>query len=812
MNPTQTMICLSLALLPTAGSAIDGAAANGVLALSGGTAHLEVEDAAPLHGFSALTMTAWIRANDLQGWQAVFWKGDQPDGYPYSNREFGLFLHGGSLHLSSTPTQRQQRGHLYLNTPGTSIQADRWHHVAAVLHSDAQGGAMRIYVDGELVASRPYERGGIRDSVGPLWIGGIPGRGAAFDGRVDEVQLWHRALTGNEIRAGMRLPRRGDEPGLIAYYRFDDPTPAAHVRDLSYGAHHGRLVAGAQLQPAAESMLLASVPMAAPVVASVVGTVTTTTTTTTTTTPAMTAPGAPVLAVLPAVVAAEPDMYGLIGGQEAELVVEAIEHHDAQVRREAVRLIPRLEPAQRLEVLRRAIHSHDAVVRRHAASLLTQSDGLLEGPAAPLLLEPVALGVMEKEERSATDRSRYHGWEHKWSAEGPDFWGLEQQGPQVRYNRVEGLFLGWRQARSYRSPTGLAHYGEIGRGLASERWRWQAGGELFTWYGPPRADSHLASVGLEVHDLTDSEDNWLISQDENSLASALLRRDFRDHYHRRGGSLYTTHNVGGVLQVGARWARDRFSSMDTATGWALFNNGWSSPVFRDNPEIDTGDVVSVRADVQLDTRSHVGAPARGWFVNAFAERSGGVLGGDYRFKRYLLDMRRYQPMGPGTRLDLRLRGATAKGDLPQQYVYHLGGFGSVRGYGFKAFSGDRSVLINTQYWVNADRHWSADLPFEGMGFGAFFDAGAAWFAKDRSDPFTGLGDLSLGDLALGVTDPSSDVGSGSGPRWKRALGLAIGTSDEGVRFEFTRALDQDPEALNPQAAGWSMTARISRAF
>ena len=468
MNPTQTLIprprrhtpgsaaarlfglviglVIGLAMRPSL------AQANGVLSLTGGSARLEVEDAPPLHGYAALTMTAWIRANDLNGWQAVFWKGDQPDGYPYSNREFGLFLHGGSVHLTSTPTRRQHRGHIYLDTPGNTVHADRWHHVAAVLRSDPQGGAMRVFVDGELVASRPFEPGGIRDSVGPLWIGGIPGRGAAFDGRVDEVQIWHRALSGDEIRAGMRRPRRGDEPGLIAYYRFDDPAPAMMARDGSYGAHHGRLVAGARLQPAAESLLVAGLPVVS-VPAMSVPVVTTTTTTTTTSA----APLGPVLAVLPAAVAAEPSMpeismpeismpeismYGWIDGEEADLVIEAIEHHDSQIRREAVRLIPHLEPAHRVDVLRRAIHSHDAVVRRHAAALLAQGEGLLDDGLTHLQPDPARAKV--EPHTAAADRSRYHGWEHKWSAEGPDFWGLEQHGPLARYNRVEGLFLGWR--------------------------------------------------------------------------------------------------------------------------------------------------------------------------------------------------------------------------------------------------------------------------------------------------------------------------------------------------------------------------------
>ena len=712
----------------------DATEAGQALCLDGEQSHLEVVDAPGLHAPSAFTVSAWFRVDKVGGWQALFWKGDQPDSYPFGNREFGLFLHNGSVHLSSTPVSRQHRGHIYLDAPHNVVHAGRWQHVAAVLTSDVDGGAMRIYVDGELAASRPYGRGGIVDATGPLWIGGIPGRGADFHGLVDEAQLWQRALTGEEIRAGMNRALRGDEPGLMAYYRFDDPGlatglatgletglamgPLVRVQDHSLHGHHGRLVSGAYLRGSSE-------PPVAPYVALMVAAAPAVVTTTTTTTTSMPLMSVPVLASAPPPMSSAPLLAavrnaapsGSIAGPDAELVIQAPDHHD---------------------------------------------------------------------------------WEHKWSAQGPDFWGLEEQGVLARYNRAEGLFLGWRQPRKYRSSWGVANYGEVGRGMASGSWRWQAGGELFTYYGPPTASSHLAAIGVELHDLTDSQDGWLISAAENTLNAVLLRRDYRDYYRRTGGSLYTAHNVGGVLQVGARWSRDRLASMGQSSDWALLGDNWSEPAFRANPAADEGTVISARADVQLDTRNHVGQAERGWFINAYAERSGGVLGGDFRFKRYLLDLRRYQPVGPGTRLDLRLRGGTAKGDLPEQYVYRLGGFGSVRGYGFKAFAGDRSVLLNTQYWIDADRHWGGQLPLDGLGLGVFFDAGAAWFAHDRSDPFTGFR-----DLALGVE---------TAPEWRRSVGLAVGTSDEGLRLEFTRVLDDDPGALAPAAAGWSMTARISRAF
>ncbi|HJN27181.1 MAG TPA: hypothetical protein QF604_04620 [Candidatus Latescibacteria bacterium] len=50
----------------------------------------------------------------------------------------------------------------------------------------------------------------------------------------------------------------------------------------------------------------------------------------------------------------------------------------------------------------------------------------------------------------------------------------------------------------------------------------------------------------------------------------------------------------------------------------------------------------------------------------------------------LIDLRRYQPTGRGARFNLRLRGTTAKGELPAQYRYQIGGLGSIRGYDDKA--------------------------------------------------------------------------------------------------------------------------------
>ena len=813
-----------------------------VLGLYGGEAHLEVDDSSTLHAADAVTITAWFRTDELRSWQALVWKGDLPDRYPFKNREFGVYLQAsGYVHLCSTPVSRQHRGQLYINTPGGRVETGRWHHVAAVLSSDADGGSMRIYLDGELAASRPYDRSPIRDTTGPLWIGAIPGGAADFHGLVDEVQLWQRALSGDEIRSRMNTALRGDERGLMAYYRFDGLDASGAVADASGRGQRGRLVGDAYLRTIQLQMPPLSDPLpvvieALPTVPVVAATTTTTTsasasgatTTTTTTTPV----SAPVVArvVLPAPLPtllvppslpSVPTPGGQIRGDEAYLVVQALGSHDADVRRRAANAFDRLHPTVEEQVLRVALESHDADVRRRAADCLARVSRAAFIPLVGLALESHDT-LVRRRAADALDAAprrwgegwddepmpapvaavsdwrpeRYEGWEHKWSAERPDFWDLETTGFKARYNRVEGAYLGWRQARDYENPAGIAHFFELGRGLANDRWRYQVGGELFTFYGPPAHSSNLATIGGEVHDLTDTQDGWLVSEEENTLEAALFRRDYRDYYRRRGASVYSSHNIGGVLQVTGRWSQDRFASMTKATDWSLFEERWSDPVFRDNPAVDEGTVVAARVDVQLDTRNRRGDPSQGWFINTMTERAGGVLGGDHRFKRYLLDLRRYQPAGRGTRLDLRLRGGTAKGDLPDQFRYRLGGFGSLRGYDYKLLEGDRSLLVNAQYWIDADRHWHGDeVPVDGLGFGVFFDAGAAWDARHRSDPFDGFY-----DLVLGAED---------GPDWKRTVGVSVGTADDGFRVDLAHPLDADPLY---DAGGWSVTARVSRAF
>ena len=477
-------------------------------------------------------------------------------------------------------------------------------------------------------------------------------------------------------------------------------------------------------------------------------------------------------------------------GVPVEVMKTALLSDDPFVRHNAAWALDNLGPQTFVPVMTMALDSDDPFVRRKAAEFLATQDPDAWQNAWHVLITPEpaqpATPAAAAEPRAPTPwhSARYLGWEHKWSASWPYAMDdITEEDLLVRYNRVEGPFLGWQLARSYHGRTGIAHFGHGGYGFGAEQWQFQTGGEIYTFYGPPEVQSHLATIGAEIHDVADSQDGWLISEEENSVAALFLRRDFQDFYRRFGWSAYTAHNVGGILHMTLRYGRDEFESQASSVSWALHDTRFSRDDFRANPAVSEGIVSSARVDVQLDTRNNRRNPWQGWFINGLFERAGGVLEGDYTFKRYLLDLRRYQPVSLGTRLDLRLRTGTAKEDLVTQYLYDLGGISTLRGYGFKQFTGDRMVLLNLEYWVDADRHWHNSMPIQDLGIGVFFDVGSAWFANDASDPFEGV----------------------SEPELKRSFGFGFGDKNQDFRIDLARPLDGDDES-------WQALVRLGRSF
>ena len=95
--------------------------------------------------------------------------------------------------------------------------AGAWHHVAASF----DGTTRQIVVDGLVVGS---DMPSGHNASGANFSIGAANNGEFFNGQIDELRIWSVGRTAEQILSDMRRQLRGDEPGLVAYYRFDEST------------------------------------------------------------------------------------------------------------------------------------------------------------------------------------------------------------------------------------------------------------------------------------------------------------------------------------------------------------------------------------------------------------------------------------------------------------------------------------------------------------------------------------------------------------------------------------------------------------
>jgi len=187
------------------------------ISLNGSDAYMQIDELEA--DLPAFTFQSYIRFDVVED-AAIFNRGTQYK-LNYTSGSFVFDVGGNALTVAYTPP------------------VDRFIQLTTVF----DGGTSYIYIDGELKA----EKSGVSappSNTSSFIIGN--GTSGFFDGYVDEIRLWKKALSSSQVGFNYNKYINGNENDLLGYYRLNENVAINMFFDVSrsgddYNENHGTL-------------------------------------------------------------------------------------------------------------------------------------------------------------------------------------------------------------------------------------------------------------------------------------------------------------------------------------------------------------------------------------------------------------------------------------------------------------------------------------------------------------------------------------------------------------------------------------------
>ncbi|MDX2361600.1 MAG: FG-GAP-like repeat-containing protein [Crocinitomicaceae bacterium] len=179
---------------------------------------------------NTMTIEAWVQPDDIV--TNVYYEISRQDG----SLDWLLSFQANGTILSFGLDAGGSYEELDVPIVASNFTDGNWHHIVAVY----DGSNKYLYVDG-LQIGMQAKTGNVNNGGVFHHLGRRPSGTEFFNGRMDDIRFWNTARSQSQIQDNMHECLSGTEPGLVAYYDFEDGTGSSTLTDKTGNGYNGAL-------------------------------------------------------------------------------------------------------------------------------------------------------------------------------------------------------------------------------------------------------------------------------------------------------------------------------------------------------------------------------------------------------------------------------------------------------------------------------------------------------------------------------------------------------------------------------------------
>jgi hypothetical protein len=178
---------------------------GGAMEFDGVDDRIEMPTTSPAQGFPAtdgeVTWALWFKTGSGTGSRTLIAQGPAGAAHVQGNRSITVEASGVIM------MRAHSVGDLTSITSNATVNDNEWHHVAVTLAFETSGTSdtLKFYVDGDLSKGLEVDTINVNQHAGPAadFVVTLGARGGFYDGLIDDVAIFGRALTAEEVVAVM---------------------------------------------------------------------------------------------------------------------------------------------------------------------------------------------------------------------------------------------------------------------------------------------------------------------------------------------------------------------------------------------------------------------------------------------------------------------------------------------------------------------------------------------------------------------------------------------------------------------------------